>query len=89
MSDDALSPREMSREELMKCLEEAESQLAAIDGEEDYASAALYAESKEDAEYWSECDRRQAEARASVEQEIASLKQRLAKLSEASETAKE
>lgn len=74
---------------LMACLVQAERQLAAINREEDYALKALYAESEEDAEYWSKCDRRQAEARASVEQEIASLKQSLAKLSEASETANE
>lgn len=79
----------MSVEELMNCLEEAERQLAAIDREPDYALAAYYAKSEEEAARLEKCDRLQEEARSAVKQDIASLKQRLAKLSEASETAKE
>lgn len=76
------------QQSLMNCLREAERQLAAINREPDYALEALYAEGEE-ATRLERCKLRQAEARASVKQEIASLKQSLAKLSEASETANE
>ena len=46
----------------------------------------MYAESDEEEARLEECNRRQAEARALVEQEITSLKQRLAKLDASSET---
>ena len=73
---------------LMNCLEEAKRQLGVINREEDYALAASHAESEKEAEYWSECDRRQEEARKAVKKEISSLKQCLAELSEISETEK-
>ena len=76
------------KQRLMNCLGQAERQLAAINREEDYALSALYAESVKEEERLERCDRLQAEARARVEKEIASLKQSLAKLSYASEMEK-
>lgn len=61
-------------------LEEAKRQLAAINRESDYALEAMDAESEEEASRLEECDRRQAEARHRVEQEIASLEQRIASM---------
>ena len=65
---------------LMKNLEEAEHQFDTINGEPDYALEAMYAESDEEEARLEECDRRQAKARRRVEQEIDSLKQRIASM---------
>ena len=71
---------------LMVCLGQAERQLAAINREPDYALESLHAETAEEGERLDNLERLQDIARVKVEQEIASLKQSLAKLSEASET---
>ena len=65
---------------LNEILAQAKGQLAAIKRGPDYALEARDAESEEEASRLEECDRRQAKARHRVEQEIASLEQRIASM---------
>lgn len=65
---------------LIEILKEAKRQLAAIKRGPDHALEARDAETEEETSRLEECDRRQAKARLRVEQEIASLKQRIASM---------